>query len=344
MTTVPERLDPARLDPDRLDPDRLASPAPAVPTAPAIPAASDPAASDPAPAARRPDRWRRRLSSAAYFVTTLAATGLLFLAVVAMVIPRLYDGLSLTVLSGSMEPSLSAGDIVVTRGFEPTNATGLAIGDVITFLPWPDDPTLVTHRIVGKTIEPDGTISFTTQGDNNDSTDPWGVVKPHQIRGTVMYSIPKLGYVKSWVGDATATIVLVTAIALLVYGGASLALSWRRRWAKAAAQAARAANNTSANPDDPGPASRPAARAASHSPADDGPALAAQPSDQIASHSPADPDGPAPAAQSPADRRASTDTQSPADSRPSADARAARAANVGPPAARADAPARRAKA
>jgi signal peptidase len=169
------------------------------------------------------------LSWLAHFSATLLATALLFLAVAVTLVPRLYHGLAMTVLSGSMEPSFSAGDIIVTRGFEPTNLTDLAIGDIITFLPYPDDPTLVTHRITGKTVGPNGEIGFITQGDNNDVADPWGPVEPRQIRGTILYAIPKLGYLQRWVGGAASTIVLVTAIGLLVYGGVNLILAWRHR-------------------------------------------------------------------------------------------------------------------
>jgi signal peptidase len=168
------------------------------------------------------------IRGAGSWLLTMVATAILFLAVVLAVIPHAYGGLSLTVLSGSMQPSIDPGDVVVTKPFEPMNATDLNVGDVITFLPYPNDPTLVTHRIVGKSFDKQGNISFVTQGDDNDSVDPWGPVLPKQIRGELLYVVPKIGYLRQWAGERTELLLLGTAVGLIGFGFIIFATSWRK--------------------------------------------------------------------------------------------------------------------
>ncbi|MER7798265.1 signal peptidase I [Microbacterium sp. NPDC096154] len=151
---------------------------------------------------------------------------LLVLVVAIFVVPRLMGGTSITVLTGSMEPGLQPGDVVVTRGIDVADVCAdVAIGDIVTYLPKPDDPTLITHRVVGKTIgtftdatgADDGTgCRLITQGDANSAVDE--PVSPVQVRGVFLYGVPKLGWIRNWVADnQTAVVIGVLAmIGLLV--------------------------------------------------------------------------------------------------------------------------------
>lgn len=89
------------------------------------------------------------------------------------------------VLSGSMEPYMSTGGLAFTntKNLEPE------IGDVITYR---IDNNQVTHRVID--IE-DG--AYITKGDANEGEDTTPVTK-EQIVGTVVLSIPYLGYVASY--------------------------------------------------------------------------------------------------------------------------------------------------
>jgi signal peptidase I len=67
------------------------------------------------------------------------------------------------------------------------------VGDVIVF-DVPTQPIPLVHRVVAINNS-DGEIYFTTKGDNN----PYvlqveGYIKPAQIRGRVVFVIPKIGY------------------------------------------------------------------------------------------------------------------------------------------------------
>ena len=125
-------------------------------------------------------------------VLAQAAVAALLLAVV--VLPLALGWVPLTVLSGSMEPTVPTGSQVVVAPLEgEDDAAGLSTGDVVTFMPRPDDPTLVTHRIVGVAVDGEGRRSFTTQGDANAAPDAEPVTAT-QLRGLVKYHVPWAGY------------------------------------------------------------------------------------------------------------------------------------------------------
>lgn len=96
----------------------------------------------------------------------------------------------MNVLTGSMEPTYKAGDIVVIRFTKPEE---LKKDDVITFIS--SDPEIkgqtVTHRIVN-VIDENGKIKFETKGDNNEVADET-LVKADKVLGKVQFKIPFVG-------------------------------------------------------------------------------------------------------------------------------------------------------
>lgn len=149
----------------------------------------------------------------------------LLLAALVIVVPRLVGGVPLTILSGSMEPNLPVGSLAVVRPVDPGE---IRLGDIVTYLPNPEDPTAVTHRVVGIDTHQDGTRTFTLQGDANASPDD--PVQEHQVRGTVSYAVPWLGHVNSAVnGEQRAVAVYVVAGALFLWAISLWWRAWRRR-------------------------------------------------------------------------------------------------------------------
>lgn len=94
-------------------------------------------------------------------------------------LPGLFGYSSLVVMSGSMEPAISAGDLLIIRR-EATYQEG----EVVSFS---DNGSYITHRLVGQT---DG--GFITQGDSNNVPDP-DLIHAEQIVGRVVLVIPGLG-------------------------------------------------------------------------------------------------------------------------------------------------------
>ncbi|MFF0989270.1 signal peptidase I [Kocuria nitroreducens] len=161
-------------------------------------------------------------------VIALTAVAALLLAVV--VVPLALGWVPLTVLSGSMGPTVPTGSQVVVAPLEgEDDAAGLSTGDVVTFMPRPDDPTLVTHRIVGVAVDGEGRRSFTTQGDANAAPDA-DPVTATQLRGLVKYHVPWAGYAATLLdAEQKRGGVLLVAAALFGYALWQLAGAVRDR-------------------------------------------------------------------------------------------------------------------
>lgn len=129
-------------------------------------------------------------------LTVIGCIGLLLL------LPQLPLSLpftSYTITSGSMEPIIPAGSIVIVSKTPEVN-----VGDISAFVSPSDLQTTIVHRIMKRETTDNG-ILYSTKGDNNNASDNW-VVKPQQIIGKVLFTIPVVGYIgaqsKSPVGFA----------------------------------------------------------------------------------------------------------------------------------------------
>jgi signal peptidase len=133
--------------------------------------------------------------------------------------PALLGYTSLTVLSGSMEPTIDTGDVTVGR---PIAAEEARRGDVITFRE-PGTDRLVTHRLRTMRVV-DGVAQMVTKGDANNAPERWRI----PVRGKVsrvLYRVPKLGYARSLVGSPLGRMLLLVLPAVLLG-----ALVVRRIW------------------------------------------------------------------------------------------------------------------
>ncbi|PKM73087.1 MAG: signal peptidase I [Firmicutes bacterium HGW-Firmicutes-16] len=90
------------------------------------------------------------------------------------------------VLTGSMEPKIMPGDIVLV---EKISGERVNVGDVVMY--YSEDDINITHRIIEKNNE-SGVIQYVLKGDNNPSADQKSV-STEQIKGRVIGTIPELG-------------------------------------------------------------------------------------------------------------------------------------------------------
>jgi signal peptidase len=104
--------------------------------------------------------------------------------------PHLFGYRTATMLTGSMEPGIMPGDVVVTT---PQPATDVQVGDVISYHIPVEDRQIETHRVVKVIHHQDGTIAIQTKGDNNDNRDPWTATLEGDTVWEVQTVIPKLG-------------------------------------------------------------------------------------------------------------------------------------------------------
>src|SRR5262245_24026065 len=130
----------------------------------------------------------------------------------AVIVPRIAGGTSYTVLTGSMEPTLPPGTLIVVRPSDD-----IQIGDVITFQLRSGEPEVATHRVIGVGTSVGGERVYMTQGDASDAPDPERV-RDVQVRGELWYRVPYLGYVSQlFTGGQRKGIALVIALALIGY-------------------------------------------------------------------------------------------------------------------------------
>lgn len=112
----------------------------------------------------------------------------------------------LTVMSGSMEPSIKTGSVALIE----TNLTDfkdIEKGDIITF---DIGGSFVTHRAVD--ITEDGIV---TKGDANNARDPW-IVTDANYYGNELFSIPYIGYLIVFIRQhIIVTVLVIIAICLL---------------------------------------------------------------------------------------------------------------------------------
>lgn len=94
------------------------------------------------------------------------------------------------VLTGSMEPKIYPGDVVLIKKMQKEeDINALIEGDVINFK---RENINITHRIEEVIIDEAGNRSFRTKGDNNTSSDQ-ELVRPNDVKGIVVNVVPKVG-------------------------------------------------------------------------------------------------------------------------------------------------------
>ena len=136
------------------------------------------------------------------------------IAAAAIVVPAATGSTALTVLTSSMEPSLPPGTLVIIR---PTAPEGIEPGMVMTYQLKSGEDVVVTHRVMQQVIDASGERVFTTQGDANPSPDPQPV-REVQVRGTLWYAIPYLGWVTQVItGDVRVWLIPLAALSLFGY-------------------------------------------------------------------------------------------------------------------------------
>jgi signal peptidase len=141
--------------------------------------------------------------------------GTVVLGLACLVVPKMLNAVPLTILSGSMAPTMPAGSLAIVR---PVDATQARVGDVLTYQAEPDDPTLVTHRVIAVSRNAHGDVSLTLQGDANSDPDE-RPVRPEQVQGSVVYAVPYFGWIANGLSaGAGAHVVRWAAYALIAVG------------------------------------------------------------------------------------------------------------------------------
>ncbi len=112
------------------------------------------------------------------------------------------------VISGSMEPEYSVGDLLYVKEVDPQT---IKVGDPITFV-MNEDLVVATHRVVRIDRK---NQHFYTKGDANKDED----VQPvhfKNVLGVPKFSIPKLGYVSDFIQNPPGMYIAIALGVILV--------------------------------------------------------------------------------------------------------------------------------
>ncbi|MDQ4096690.1 MAG: signal peptidase I [Actinomycetota bacterium] len=132
-------------------------------------------------------------------VLTLAALAGLCVTVLTVTAAR--SGVEpLVVRSGSMEPTILTGSMVLTKRVE---AEDIRLGDIVTVKR--PDGTRATHRVIGLERTGDA-VRLTLKGDANEAPDPEPVTVQRAQR--LMLHIPNVGRVMAWSASAQGGFVI----------------------------------------------------------------------------------------------------------------------------------------
>ena len=96
------------------------------------------------------------------------------------------------VMSGSMEPNLNVGGLVISKPMGPND---IAVGDIITFY-CPLNKQMISHRVIA--VESGTSTYFRTKGDANEASDSF-IVPVQNVVGKVCFHVPYLGYVTQFI-------------------------------------------------------------------------------------------------------------------------------------------------
>lgn len=143
-------------------------------------------------------KWTKRIGTGVSIIIALAIVGILFL--------HFMPGWGLYfVKSGSMVPTISPGDLVITRP-----AGEIHPGSIVTF---DQGETVVTHRV----LEMSGGM-LRTKGDANEDADP-DPLPVERVQGVYLFHVPKLGYINSFVSDRRGwfIVIIIPTVVLVLF-------------------------------------------------------------------------------------------------------------------------------
>lgn len=129
-------------------------------------------------------------------------------------VPSLGGVFPMIVLTDSMYPEISAGDLIICNTAEPEE---IQVNDVISFFdPMGSGTSVVTHRVL-EIVQEDGQLSYRTKGDNNNAEDQV-LVPQDNLVGIYRSRIPGLGNVAMFMQTTPGLILCVVCPVLLMVG------------------------------------------------------------------------------------------------------------------------------
>jgi signal peptidase len=120
------------------------------------------------------------------------------------------------VFSGSMEPAIHTGSVIITGPIAPEQ---VMVGDIVIYS---SGRSYTTHRVIDIVHDPG--LQFITKGDANEDPDP-SPIPAEWIAGRFFYHIPYLGYVIAFLKTPLGLVLTIGIPALILF-----AYEVDRRW------------------------------------------------------------------------------------------------------------------
>ncbi len=141
----------------------------------------------------------------------IAFIAIIALLLIVSVLPITGNYKLMIVQSGSMEPAIKMGSVVMVKPAEDYK-----IGDVITFGPYSKTKAPTSHRIYDIKVV-DGQPVYITKGDVNNAPDT-REIKKSDIVGKVLFSVPYMGYAVDFAKKPMgfALIIIVPAAIIII--------------------------------------------------------------------------------------------------------------------------------
>lgn len=126
-------------------------------------------------------------------------------------VPKIGGYCPLIVLTGSMEPVINSGDLIICKQIDSDQ---VKVGDIIAFFdPDSTNSAVLTHRVT-EIIDDNGTLSFRTKGDANNAEDRTPVPAGDLV-GIYRSRIPGAGNVAMFM-QTTAGLVICVIVPLIL--------------------------------------------------------------------------------------------------------------------------------
>ncbi len=151
---------------------------------------------------------RKALSICCSLLGTLLLI-IVILASVPLALPRLAGYQVYHVISGSMEPTIPIGSLVLVK---PQEASEVLEGDIIAYSSKTDAGAIITHRVVENQVAAGRLV---TKGDANEDNDI-NSVEYEQFLGKITFSIPYLGMILQGAASTSGKVAAVCLIIIAV--------------------------------------------------------------------------------------------------------------------------------
>lgn len=151
-----------------------------------------------------------KILNTAYYIL-LVAIGLVAFILLLSVLPIPGTIKLMVVQSGSMEPAISSGSIVIVRP-----VSEYKVGNIITFGPWDRVTSPTTHRIY-EVRQYDDHTAYITKGDANNGPDV-REIHERDVVGKMLFSVPYAGYAVAAVRRPLGFLLVVLIPVCIVLG------------------------------------------------------------------------------------------------------------------------------